>query len=293
MKRSNLRLLLLTCFLFFSAMQNKSLAQFVGCDYESDNFRSFLYTKLLVVLDGSPKYNEALKQAVQEYWKSTPFQFIEASQVDYWIENERYSFLMPLTIEEIRNNDIAVYIKRFNYLAVFVGGKGALKKYSKNDLIAYAPFDFDHLEKDKDESVYRLGLMVKSMQDAINIVQREKMTGNFEKLQTSLIEHYNKRASTLAKKTLLVNHDYFYPKFTKYDFGRSFPYKYEITDGKTISQFIQNKDQKYLFMAKAYTNEKYLFIYNLFSGEVIFADFKVVGEVLSKKSIKSMVKKAG
>ena len=292
MKKSNL-------FAFFSVLalltfnNSKCLAQFGGCDYESDNFRSFLFTKMLVVLDGPPKYDEALKQAINEYWKITPFQFIELSQVKYWIENERYSFMMPITIEEIRNNDIATYTKKFNYLAVFVGGKNSLKKYSHNDLIAYAPYDFDHLEKERGESTYRLGLMIKSMHDAITIIQREKMTGNYEQLQESLIDHYNKKASTLAKKTLLVNMDYFSSKFNKFDFSHSYPFKFEITDSKTISQFIHEKNLHYLYMGLAYTNEKYLFIYNLYSGEIIYASYKVVGEVFNKKEVKNMAKKAG
>jgi hypothetical protein len=292
MKRSDL----ITILLFISLLlfnNPKSKAQFAGCDYESDNFRSFLYTKMLVVLDGSSKYDEALKQAVQDHWKITPFQFIELSQVGTWIENERYSFMMPVTIEEIRNNDIAVYTKRFNYLAVFVGGKASVKKYFKNDLIAYAPFDFDHLEKERSETIYRLGLMIKSMHDALNIVQREKMTGNFDQLQTKLMEHYNKRASTLAKKTLLVNHDYFTAKFSKYDFGHAYPFKFEVVDFKMMNQLVKARDQRYLFLVMAYTDEKYLFVYNLFSGEIIYASYKVVGEVFNKKEVKNMVRKAG
>lgn len=292
MKRFDLfAFIFITTFLSFN--NSTCYAQFAGCDYESDNLHSFLYTKMLVVLDGNPKYDEPLKQAIKEYWKITPYQFIELAQVDNWIDNERYSFLMPLTIEEIRNNDIATYIKKFNYLAIFVGGKNSVKKYGKNDLIAYAPFDFNHLEKDRVESVYRLGLMVKSMQDAINIIQREKMTGNCDQLQKGLIEHYNKRASTLAKKTLLVNYDYFTNKFNRFDFSKSYPFKFEITDTKTISQYINEKNQKYLYLAIAYTDEKHLFIYNLFNGEIIYANFKVVGELFNKKEMKNIAKKAG
>ena len=289
-----LDLLTIICIFAFLSVNNSScFAQFAGCDYQSDNFRSFLYTKMLVVLDGNSKYDEALKKAIKEYWKITPYQFIESSQVGNWIENERYSFMMPITIEEIRNNDIAVYTKKFSYLAVFVGGKASLKKYNKSDLIAYAPFDKDHLENERVESIYRLDLMIKSMHDALYIIQREKMTGNFEQLQSSLIDHYNKRAATLAKKTLLVNFDYFTSNFNKYDFGQSYPFKYEITDSKTINQFIKEKDQRYLFLAMAYTDEKYLFVYNLFSGEIIYASFKVVGDVFCKKELKIMSKKAG
>jgi hypothetical protein len=292
MKRINL-LPFIFFFLLLSFTKNNCYAQFGGCDFESDNFRSFLYTKLLVVLDGTPKYDEALKQAVKDYWKITPYQFIDISQVDTWINNDRFSFLMPITIEEIRNNDIATYIKRFNYLAVFVGGKNSVKKYDKNDLIAYAPYDNDHLEKEKVECTYRLDLMVKSMHDAITIIQREKMTGNFDQLQDKLIEHYNKKSSTLAKKTMLINADYFTSKFNKTDFKESYPFKFEITDSKTISQYLKTKDLHYIYLAIASTDEKYMFVYNLFSGEIIYANFKVVGEVFNKKEVKNMVKKAG
>jgi hypothetical protein len=278
-------------FAFFYS--NKLSAQFCGCDYKSDNFRSFLYTKMLVVLDGTPKYNEALKQAVKEYWKITPYQFIELSQVELWLENERYSFLMPITIEEIRNNDIATYTKRFNYLAVIVGGKKSLKKYNKNDLIAYAPYDFDNLEKEKSESAFRMGFMIKSMQDAIQIIQQQKFSGNYEKLEECLIEHYNKRSSTLAKKTLVINPDYFTKKFGKIDFAHAYPYKFEVADMKKISQLMKDRDLHYLYMSIVSTSEKYLFVYNLYNGEIIYASFRVVGDVFSKKEVKKMAKAAG
>jgi hypothetical protein len=276
---------------FFTS--NICKAQFCGCDYESDNFRSFLYTKMLVVLDGTPQYNEALKQAIKDHWKITNYQFIESSQVNLWIDNERYSFMMPVIIEEIRNNDIATYTKQFNYLAVFLGGKKSVKKYSKNDLIAYAPFDFDNLEKEKSESAFRMGFMVRSMHDAIQIMQQEKFTGNFEKLEKSLIEHYNKKTSTLAKKTLLIDPDYFTKKFGKIDFAHAYPYKYEIADRKKISQLMKDKDFHYLYLSIVSTDEKYLFVYNLYSGEVIYACFKVVGDVFNKKEIKNMANAAG
>lgn len=248
---------------------------------------------MLVVLDGTPKYNETLKQAVKDHWKITPYQFIELSQVNLWLENERFSFMMPVTIEEIRNNDISTYTKKFNYLAVFVGGKKSLKKYNKDDLIAYAPFDDDNLEKDKSESIYRLGLMIKAMHDAIQIMQQEKFTGNYEKLEKSLIEHYNKKSSTLAKKILLVNPDFFTKKFSKIDFAYAYPFKFEVADRNKISQLIKDRDLHYLYLSIVSTDEKYLFVYNVYSGEIIYASFKVVGEVFNKKEVKNMAKKAG
>jgi hypothetical protein len=248
---------------------------------------------MLVVLDGTPKYNEILKQAVKDYWKITPYQFIEPNQVDLWLDNERYSFLMPIVIEEIRNNDISTYTKRFNYLAVIVGGKKSLKKYSKNDLISYAPFDFDNSEKERSESTFRLALMIRAMHDAILIMQQEKMTGNYQKLGEALIEHYNKKSSTLAKKTLLVNPDYFSKKFGKIDFAHAYPFKYEVADRGKIVQLMKDRDLHYLYLSIVSTDEKYLFIYNLYNGEIIYASFKVVGEVFNKKEVKIMSKAAG
>jgi len=292
MKSYNLFVL---CFIFTFIFFNctKSCAQLGGCDFESDNFRSFLYTKMLVVLDGTPKYNETLKQAIKDNWKITPYQFIELSQVGMWLENERYSFMMPIKIEEIRNNDISTYTKKFNYLAVFVGGKKSLTKYTKNDLIAYAPFDDDHLEKDRSESTYRLGFMIKAMHDVIIIIQQEKLTGNYESLAKSLIEHYNKKSSTLAKKTLLVDPDYFTKKFPKIDFAHAYPYKFEVADRTKIVQLMKDRDFHYLYLSIVSTDEKYLFVYNVYNGEIIYACFKVVGEVFNKKEVKNMAKQAG
>jgi hypothetical protein len=70
-----------------TAMANKTLAT-------KQQIEAFKNTKTLVVLeDGINFYNNYIKDAVQKYWKSTPYEFIDMKEFTKRKTDPRYSFL--------------------------------------------------------------------------------------------------------------------------------------------------------------------------------------------------------
>jgi hypothetical protein len=266
--------------------------QYVASDLESKVYKHFLSTKTLVVLKGNPRYDAVLKESVKTYWKYTKYSFIDEDQVMDYLEKENYSLLMPVDIEDIRSNDIGTYIQRYHYLGLFNCGKSSLIKYHKDDLIAYAVFDFEGSEQDRSSAVFRLPLMVKCIITALETVDKMKYTGNAKKLQTALMKSYNKKTQILKKKTLLVNQDYFKRGIDQDDFPKTYPLKWEPADKEKIEKAIRDKDPNYAFIIIAETTDKHMFIFDCATGEVIYAAYKVVGKMFTKSDVKKIVKTA-
>jgi hypothetical protein len=270
----------------------QSTAQYMAAGYNSDIMKKFLTSKTLVVLKDNPRYDAVLKESIKTYWKYTKYSFISEDEVSGYLEKQGYSLLMPIDIEDIRSNDIGTYIQRYHYLGLFNSGKNSLIKYHKDDILAYAVFDFEGAEQDRINAIYRLPVMVKSIVDAIETSEKSRFEGNPKKLQTSLMKYYNKKTPVLKKKTLLVNQDYFKRGVDKDNFSKAYPLKWEAADKEKIEKAIREKDPAYAFMIIAETTDKHLFVFDCSNGNVIYAAYKVVGKMFTKSDIKKLIKSA-
>ncbi len=105
-------LALIFIFLFLGASANPKLAT-------KQQIGMFINSKTCVVLDGaSIAYNVLIKDAVQKYWKSTSFEFIDQQEFEIRRFDSKYSFLVLM--KNVFDKDPGGI--GYNYLSLVLGG---------------------------------------------------------------------------------------------------------------------------------------------------------------------------
>ncbi|MBU0763245.1 MAG: hypothetical protein KJ607_00255 [Bacteroidetes bacterium] len=228
--------------------------------YKNKGVKETGNTTTLVALTGDTYWDTAIKDAMEKYWKHSKFEFKHFDEIEQFIPDKSYSFLMPVTMKLITEQ---------HQLAFFIGGKADITKYTPLHLVAYAIIDGMNLEKDYNECAYRLVHMIKSMNDAIDIAKEQQFsTGVGDKL----MGYYNKKATGIKDKILLINKEYTGATLSEEDIKELYPYPFEIAGQEIIEKAIDAKDEKYCYMIKATTKNTYTFVFDCATGEVWYAE---------------------
>jgi hypothetical protein len=267
-----MNLLYKTVFTFFFLLLHLfSNAQFSGVSVNSKEYQAFTKSKMLVVLQNSPKYDSAITKAVRNNWYVTDFQFITFDELPIYQNMEGFSFLSPINIEYIKSSEAGPYTELMPLVAVFMADKKKFSKYKLNDMIAYVPLDYKDLEMDRLECFYRIDLIVISLQKTIFAIKKYDIKKNKpQKINAKLINIANEKAPLLSKKTLLINEKYLNNKLTDEIIRTKYPYEYIIATTNFIKEAIENKDSRYAVLIKASGFETSITVQETARGDVIY-----------------------
>jgi hypothetical protein len=161
-----------------------------------DEIKQFSVSKTCIVLEDDPfsVYNQYMKEAVAEYWKITPYEFIEIKEFNVRRTDPKYSFIVltQTNFEKDKANGL------FNFINVLQGKK--VSKLGEMPEICAVPLSFAG-EEDM-EYGYKLGAILSFMQKHAEMILADpSLTGR------KYLKYYNKFIPDVASKTILVKEE--------------------------------------------------------------------------------------
>ncbi len=201
--------------------------------------RQFIASKTCVVLEeGNTVFNTYIKQAMKEYWKITPFEFVKASDFGIRRSDPSYSFIM-LT-ETNYENDKSRSV--FNFLNLLQGKD--IDELGKMPEICAVPLSF--AGEDDMEYGYKLGAILAFMQKHAQMISEDPtLTGR------RYLRYYNKNIPEVMTKKILVKQEDLSPSVSTIDKIKAiYRYDIEIVPEEVIVKAIQEKAKNTLILHK-------------------------------------------
>lgn len=183
-------------FLFIALIFSFQIAETQIPVPKPEQIQKFLNTTTCIVYDANPmvSYNIYIKEAVEKYWKITPYKFIKASEYDALRKNPEFSFL---TIDRVffeKDKTKAQY----EFLCISLGGKYR----TPNNMPQIAAIPLSYFGVDEDSYVYKIPTLVQFLQNHINLVKENPSLKSF-----NIRKHYNSNIPVTHNKSLYLIKD--------------------------------------------------------------------------------------
>ena len=275
-------------FIALAALSVNAYSQYSTIGYKSSKFLQFKASKTYAVTTGDKNYDDDMAAALNDCWKVTPFELITPDEFNKKVRDENASFLVSVVIE-------GDYVgTKYNFLMLVMGGKGSFKQYNYTDMLAFAPINHNGNESNNTDCGPRLVNMLESMLKAMDIVEQEDIKGEFKKMEERMESYYRKQAYKIKDRTLLISQDLFGKKIDENDITNTYPYKFEVCSQQKINEAIKNKNKSYYYYQPAYTQNKFAFVFDPATGEVVYANYERTNSThLNKKDIEDLVDAIG
>lgn len=205
-----------------------------------NEIKQFLASKTCVVLenDAFSPYNAYIKQAVQEYWKVTPFEFIKTADFNTRRSDPSYSFILltETNFEKDKSNSVFSFIN-------LLQGKDVGKIEDMPEICAI-PLSF--AGEDDMEYGYKLGAILSFMQKHARLISDDpSLTGR------RYLKYYNKNVPEVVNKTILVKQEDLSPAINTIDRIKAiYSNKIEIVSEEAIVKAIREKTPNTLILHK-------------------------------------------
>ena len=207
---------------------------------KKDEINQFIVSKTCVVLefDRLSIYNTSIKNAVENYWNITPYEFIDFTEFEKRQYDPDYSFI--LLTQTIYDKDKAQ--TEYNFLNLLQGKN--VDKLGELPEICAIPLSF--ADDDEFNYSYKFGAILLFMQQhAKMIYENPSLTGR------RYLRYYNINTPKVKQKTILVKEEDLSPAISAIDGIRAtYPHKIEIVDEETIMKAIQEKTPNTLILHK-------------------------------------------
>jgi hypothetical protein len=158
-----------------------------------DEIKQFMASKTCVVLESDPFsfYNKFIKEAVQSYWKITPYEFIDVKEFNIRKLKPAYSFIVLTETNFDKDKSNAL----FNFINLLQG-----KKVDKlGELPEICAIPLSYAGEDDTGYSYKLGVILSFMQKHAQMISEDpSLTGR------RYLKYYNKFVPDVIKKTILV-----------------------------------------------------------------------------------------
>ncbi|MFO7934182.1 MAG: hypothetical protein R6U78_08870 [Bacteroidales bacterium] len=206
----------------------------------TDDLEHFYSTKTYVVLQDNPlsDYNLEIQDAIREYWDITDYEFIKFRDFGEKSADKNGSFLYTATVSFEKDRSSARYL----FLCLSLGGDyNSLDEMKDitNLPLAYYGVDEDHYS-------YKLGTMVRFMQDHIRLI-----TENPGMISQNVFEHYNDNMADIRGKTLyFVEEELEHEVSSEARIGSVYPLPVKIVDREEIRNLIMEGDENAVFLHK-------------------------------------------
>jgi hypothetical protein len=219
----------------------------------------FLKSKTYVVKDENifGSYNKAIEQAMKDYWTITPFEVIDIVKYNQLKGNYRNSFIIRTKVNFADDKSNTSY----TFLSCILGSNKSSSMAGMPDLIS---FPLSYYNVDYDKYHYKLGAIIKFMQNHIQLIKENpKINGK------NVLAYYNKNISALKGKTLYVIQDELEESVNTLDkIKKVYSGKVVMADAETIEKVIHDKDPNAVFLHKVgpSKDDAKLRIYKLIMG---------------------------
>lgn len=225
----------------------------------ADEISKFYKTKTYVVFDSNifGSYNNAIKKAIKQNWTLTEVEFIDGDKFAKMKYSHRNSFLVRTKVKFTKDKKKTAY----TFLSLLLGSKKAGSMAAMPDLCS---FPLSYYNVDYDKYLYKLGAIIKFMQNHVKLTQENPTLSS-----KNILKHYSKNAEELGTKTLYVLKEELakdvntVSKIKKYYSG-----KVKIVEPEEIKKAIADKDPNVVFLHKVGpdSNSKKMRIYKVILG---------------------------
>ncbi|HYV90538.1 MAG TPA: hypothetical protein VE978_02100 [Chitinophagales bacterium] len=290
-------------FLFLISISKLVHAQYVNYGIDKPAFERFeAAPTLYVVLTGHNVFDEALRDAISRYWKIKPYLFIDSSEAKKKLIDPTFCFLKIETKKIIvaYNSDIGGGSTDTYWgtnMGIFIGGpgsieidKGALARgYTAPGcefVLAEAPFDahglnknLDGTDKNIEDAIYKLPLMVKGFNDVLSFVKTNSLKGYGGIFRRKYCGQISANASILKNKTLLVldslnvitgKMERLHTTTVTKEIMQKYPYKYRYVTKAELDDLIKQRSKDYCFFDPCLSFNRHIIVYDLESLSLIY-----------------------
>ena len=205
-----------------------------------EDIERFFNTKTLVVLDINPlnTYDAEIREAMQNEWTITEFDFIPFSEFEEKRMNPDYSFLFLATVSFEKDKLQAAY----KFLNLSLGGK-YFNINQMPDLVS-VPVAYKNVEEDSYN--YKLGILVRFIQNHIKLVREHP-----EIVGENVFKYYNENMGAVQGKTLyLIEKELAKDIRSQAKVKAAYPYKFKFVTPEEIKEAIKNRDESVVFLHK-------------------------------------------
>lgn len=200
--------------------------------------QDFLKTKTYIVLDNNifGMWNNAIKEAADENWTITPYEFISPDDFKVKMKRSGTSFIILTTGYFETQEDLGV----FSSISVLLGKEKATLNTMPD--IAEFPLAFENV--DYDEYYYKLGIALRFIQKHI-----EYLRDNPKVSDVNVMNYYKNAKKSTKEKTLYLVKSDLSPKVNTLTYIKPFYQgKVVITSQEEIETIIKEKREDALIL---------------------------------------------
>jgi len=206
----------------------------------SSEIKQFMASKTCVVLENDPfsAFNSFIKEAVQNYWNITPYEFIETKEFNLRRLDPAYSFIVLTETNFDKDKSGSV----FNFINLLQGKN--VEKLGEAPEICAVPLSF--AGEDDFGYGYKLGAILSFMQKHAKMISEDpSLTGR------KYLKYYNKFVPEVSKKTILVKEEDLSPEISTIGSIKAiYPYDIKIVTEEEIVDAIAKKAPDTLVLHK-------------------------------------------
>jgi hypothetical protein len=205
-----------------------------------EDLTRFYTTKTYVVLSNNPlsDYNFEIEDAMNKYWTITEFEFLPYEDFEKKSLDRNASFLYVAVVNFEKDKSLT----RYMFLCLSLGGD----RETIDDLKDIANLPLSYHGVDEDHYTYKLGTMVRFLQEHIKLI-----TANPGMVSQNVYQYYNDNMADVKGKTLYLVEDELAPEVsTEAKIRKVYPYDVKIVDREEIKELIMNGDPDAVFLHK-------------------------------------------
>ena len=222
---------------FVSFVQVYAQREYLPTPEDLDHFQT---TKTYVVLSDNPmaEYNFEIQDAVKKYWNITEYEFIKFDEFGEKSTDKNASFLYVAAVNFEKDKSHT----RYKFLCVSLGGDYV----SIDDMKDVANLPLSYHGVDEDRYTYKLGTMVRFLQDHIKLITEKPSM-----VSQNVYKHYNDNMADVRQKTLyLLEEELDKPISSEARIRQVYPYDVKIVEPEEIKELIMAGDENAVFLHK-------------------------------------------
>jgi len=205
-----------------------------------DEIKQFTASKTCVVMedDTFSSFNSYMKDAMKEYWKVTPYEFITAKEFNVRRLKPSWSFIVltETNYDKDKSNSL------FNFINLLQGKD--VDKLGEMPEICAVPLSYAG-ENDL-EYGYKLGAILEFMQKHAQLIMEDP-----SKTGRKYLKYYNENIPEVMKKTILVKQEDLSPEIANMERIKAiYSNKIEIVPEDEIVKAIENKTSGVVILHK-------------------------------------------
>jgi hypothetical protein len=196
-----------------------------------DEIKQFSESKTCVVIEDDPfsSFNAYIKEAMNQYWKVTPFEFIDTKEFNLRNSNKSYSFIVLTETNYEKDKTKSVY----KFINLLQGKK--VEKLGQMPEICAVPLAY--AGEDDLEYGYKLGAILEFMQKHAQLIMEDP-----SKTGRKYLKYYNENIPKVVNKTILVKQEDLAPEINTIEKLKAiYSNKIEIVPEEDIVKAIETR----------------------------------------------------